>query len=187
MPRRFALASVVLTNWLGGLALAAAVVAYLLSRYAGSLRMWAIALGIGCLSYALASPWIPPSTLLAIHRNAQVVVGTYPFTGSQFGYLAVALGALVVLALLLRRVEAHPVVRFSAFFFLLMAAHALSGEWLDVYIFPQPERYHLEMEMAICLVAAFACERIVGFSRGPRLVALVAGVVPAGCAMADLS
>ena len=46
------LASVVLTNWLGGLALAAAVVAYLLSRYAGSLRICAMALGIGFLSYA---------------------------------------------------------------------------------------------------------------------------------------
>ena len=171
-----ALASVVLTNWLGGLALAAAVVAYLLSRYAGSLRTWAMALGIGVLAYALASPWIPPSTLLAIRRNAQVVVGTYPFTGSQLGYLAVALGALAVLALLLRRVEARPVVRFSAFFFLLMAAQALSGEWLDIYIFPQPERYHLEMEMAICLVAAFACEKIVvGSSRGRRLAALLVG------------
>ena len=171
-----ALASVVLTNWLGGLALAAAVVAYLLSRYAGSLRMWVIALGIGILSYALASPWIPPSTLLAIRRNAQVVVGTYPVTWSQIGYLAIALAALAILALLLRKAEARPVVQFSAFFFLLMAAQALSGEWLDIYIFPQPERYNLEMEMAICLVVAFACENIVvGSSRRPRLAVLFVG------------
>ena len=168
-----ALASVVLTNWLGGLALAAAVVAYLLSRYTASLRMWAMALGIGTLSYALASPWIPPSTLLAIRRNAQVVVGTYPVNWSQIVYLAVALAALAILALLLRKAEARPVVQFSAFFFLLMASQALSGEWLDVYIFPQPERYNLEMEMAICLVAAFACEKIVvGSSRRLRLAVL---------------
>ena len=171
-----ALASVVLTNWLGGLALAAAVVAYLLSRYAGSLRMWAMAMGIGVLSYALVSPWIPPSTLLAIRRNAQVVEGTYPVTWSQIGYLLVALAALAIAGFLLRKAEARPVVQFSVFFLLLMAAQALSGEWFAIYIFPQPERYHLEMEMAICLVTAFACEKIVaGSSRRPRLAALFVG------------
>ena len=171
-----ALASVVLTNWLGGLALGAAVVAYLLSRHAGSLRTWAIALGIAILSYALASPWIPPSTLLDIRRNAQVVVGTYPVTWSQIVYLAVALAALAIAGLLLRKAEVRPVVQFSVFFFLLMASQALSGEWLDIYIFPQPERYNLEMEMAICLIAAFACEKIVtGVSRGRGLAGLLVG------------
>ena len=171
-----ALASVVLTNWLGGLALAAAVVAYLLSRYAGSLRMWAIAAGIGVLSYALASPWIPPSTLLTIRRNAQEVVGKYPVAWSQIVYLLVALAVLALTGFLLVKARARPVIQFSAFFFLLMASQALSGEWLGIYIFPQPERYHLEMEMAICLVAAFACEKIVGSNRGLRLAVLLVGL-----------
>ena len=170
-----ALASVVLTNWLGGLALGAAVVAYLLSRHAGSLRTWAKALGIAILSYALASPWIPPSTLMDIRRNAQDVVGTYPVTWSQIGYLAAALVIVALAGLLLRRMGARPIVQFSTFFFLFMASQALSGEWLGVYIFPQPERYHLEMEMAICLVVVFACEKIVGSSRGRRLAWLAVG------------
>ena len=171
-----ALTSVVLTNWLGGLALASAVVAYVLSRYAGSLRMWATAAGIGALSYALASPWIPPSTLLAIRRNAQEVVGKYPVAWSQIAYLLVALALLVLAGFLLKKATARPIVQFSTFFFLLMASQALSGEWLGIYIFPQPERYHLEMEMALCLAAAFACEKIVGSSRGLRLAVLAVGL-----------
>ena len=170
-----ALASVVLTNWLGGLALGAAVVAYLLSRHAGSLRMWVIALGIGILSYALASPWIPPSTLMDIWRNAPDVGGRYPVTWQQVWYLAAALVLVALAGLLLRKMRVRPIVQFSTFFFLFMASQVLSEEWLGVYIFPQPKRYHLEMEMAICLVVVFASEKIVGSSRGRRLAWLVVG------------
>ena len=97
--------SVVLTNWIGTVALAMAVAAYLLAKPEdGSIRKWVWAAGIGGLSYALAATWIPPSTLFAIQRNAQIVVGSYEIGVKQWLYLALALVAVFAVRYSLRRV-----------------------------------------------------------------------------------
>lgn len=151
----FALTAVVLTNWLGAFALAAAVFSYLLAvpgpRWS---RKLLAASGIGLLAYALASPWIPPSTIAAIRFNAQYVVGSYPLSAIHLAYGLIVLAAVAALFLILRRCRASPLMRFASVFFLLTGALSLSWYWLGTYLMPQPERYHLEMEMALALFVA---------------------------------
>ena len=153
--------SVVLTNWLGTAALAMAVAAYLLAkRDAGSIRRWSKAAGIGGLSYALAATWIPPSTLFAMQRNAQIVVGSYEIGVRQWLYLALVLLVTLAVRYSLRRALVSEFVQFWACFFVLCGSLPLTAEWLDIYILPQPERYHLEMEMAVCFLAAIVLVKV---------------------------
>jgi hypothetical protein len=145
------LASVVLTNWLGGFALAAAGFAYLLAFH--RLPAWIAALGIGIYAYALASPWIPPSTLQAVKVNAQRIGGDFQFGFANALWLAGLLAACFAVEVLLRRAQMSNLVRFGASFSILMGGIALLAEWAGVNVLPQPLRYHAEMEMAICLLA----------------------------------
>ena len=73
-----ALAAVPLTNWPGAIALSSAVAAYALTIAAGKgrLRRWIRMLGMGALAYALAVPWMPPSTIL--NTQAAVQASTRP-------------------------------------------------------------------------------------------------------------
>ena len=67
-----AVAAVVLSNWIGGFALALAVAAYL-AAFGGWLR----AAAIGVYAYALALPWVTPSTIATIRANAPLVGGRF--------------------------------------------------------------------------------------------------------------
>lgn len=171
------LAAVPLTNWLGAFALAVAIGAYLLAyqdwRRPARL-LWAVA--IAAAAYALAAPWIPPSTLAAIRHNAQYTVGHYPMTGAHYLSGGVVLAAAVAFSALLRRRGAARWLIFFALFSFAMAAIALSGYWFGVYLMPQPERYHLEMDLALAMPATFLLAAAVGRlpARWRRVVILAA-------------
>lgn len=150
------LAAVTLTNWLGAFALAVGIGAYLLAyqdRRRPARLLWAVA--IAAAAYALAAPWIPPSTLAAIRHNAQYTVGHYPMTGAHYISGGLVLAAAVAFSALLRRRGVARWLIFFALFSFAMAAIALSGDWFGVYLMPQPERYHLEMDLALAMPAAF--------------------------------
>ena len=132
------MAAVALTNWLGAFALAALMVAYLLQS-----KAWVRAAAIGVFAYALAAPWIPPSTLAAVRLNAQTV-GHY-----EHAYSAL-LWYLPVIAIALYLLRNAPVwVNFSV----LMGAPALLGYWFHIDVLPQPHRYHIEMDLGLCFAA----------------------------------
>jgi hypothetical protein len=150
-----ALAAVVLSNWLGGAALGMAVAAYLLADMRPGWRTWRDAAGIGGLAYVLAGPWIPPTTLLAIRTNAQRVGGDYSMGPQHLLYAAVLALAALALRRLLPRLGAPAYLRFFVLYALFTGTITLAAEWFALYLLPQPHRYHLEMEMAMCLVAAF--------------------------------
>jgi hypothetical protein len=143
------LAATVLTNWLGGFALAAAVLAYLFA-YGNSLSRWFRAGLLGVMAYALAAPWIPPSTLLAIRTNAQIIGGDFRFGPAN----AAALVAILAVAAVLTRVTRKPELRFALAFAWLMCAITLGAERFGFSVLPQPQRYHVEMEFALALLAA---------------------------------
>lgn len=165
-------AAVALANWLGAFALAAALLCYLLAFWNRDwLRSALWAAGIGLLAYALALPWIPPSTIAAVRRNAQYVVGHYPLSGMHVVYGLLLAGALASLWLLLRRLRVHAFLQFGMLFSLVMGAIALTGHWFGIYLLPQPERYHLEMDMGISLVVGFAAWTLA--SRWPRMVRII--------------
>jgi hypothetical protein len=140
------MAAVALTNWLGAFALAALMVAHLLGT-----KAWLRGAAIGLVAYAIASPWIPPSTLAAVRLNAQTV-GHYEHAYSA---LMIYLPLMLVGLYLLRNASLW--VIFSA----LMAAPALLGYWFHIDVLPQPHRYHIEMDLGICFaLVLFAVPRI---------------------------
>lgn len=177
-----ALALVPLTNWLGAFALAVAAAAYLAAQ-AGRLGLSGLlrAVAIAAMAYCLAAPWIPPSTIAAIRRNAQFTVGHYPMTAWQ----ALGGGLLLVVAagiwLALRKRGASPFLIFTALFAIVMGAIALAGHWFGKHLVPQPERYHLEMDMGLVLFAVFAAgaawRRLPGRTRRASAAAAVAGAL----------
>ncbi len=157
-----ALAAVVLTNWLGAFSLALAVLSYLLAR--SNEPSWgrtaALACCVGGIAYALAAPWIPPSTLGDIRHNAQHVVGRYPLTLHHLGYAALIASAAASVRWLCRRLQTSLAASFGVFLALFFAALVLADAWFGVHLMPQPSRYRHEMEMALCLLGACAFVRL---------------------------
>jgi hypothetical protein len=153
-----ALAAVVLTNWLGAFALAIAVVSYMLAR-AGTPGWFKLAGKVtitGAVAYALAAPWITLSTLEAVQKNAQYVIGEYPLTHKQL-YYALALAAVALFEWwVLSRLRVSFAVRLWWFLLLFFAGLVLTNGWLGIYLMPQPHRYHLEFDLAFCLAAVFS-------------------------------
>jgi len=168
------LAAVVLTNWLGGATLAFAVVAYLLSRREPR-RDWPVAAGIGALAYALASPLLPPSTIKTIQFNAQTVGADYHMGWRQALYGLVAVVALLGLRCLLDKTGASTHLKAALYFAFLTCTITLSAEWGGIYIVPQPHRYHMAMDVALCLTVAFLLEPL--WSRAPAWGRKVAAVI----------
>jgi hypothetical protein len=158
-----ALAAVALTNWLGAFALALGIVAYVLARL-GTRRDFLLLTVMGAAAYALAMPWIPPSTIAVTQLNARVSGG-----GDYHGvyetlplWLAVMAAGLIVLKLASRRFSVA--LQFTIFFAALTCLITLSSAWYGKAIVPQPMRYHLEMEMALATLAAVVGYEVFGYA-----------------------
>ena len=147
-----AIAAVPLSNWLGGVALAFGVASLLLA-YEIDIRKWAGAALLGAWAYAIALPWMSPATIKVIQANAPRVANNFESNVGQKLYLAGAIAALLAAAWLLRRTRLEPAARFALLFSLLTGATALGRYWFRMSLAPQPERYHLEMDMAFWAAA----------------------------------
>jgi len=166
-----AMAATALTNWHAALTLALGVACWLLpncTRPRILRTAW-----IGILAYALAALWIPPSTIAVVRANARVIGGNFDAT-----YAALPIRALLALALfaaatwLLRRMRIPPIAQFAIFFSTITAAFTLGAYWYGVKLVPQPERYHLQMEMGLCLLAGLALAALL--RRTPRIAQAIA-------------
>lgn len=173
----FGLAAVALTNWLGAAALAMAVAAWLLARQDGVWwRNWLKVMGVAVVAYAIASPGIPPSTIRTIATNETYV--SAPLSALSWR-LTLAIAVLLISAAALwafRRFKISEHVRFSLLFLLPVATIPQAAEWGGLRLLPQPERYHLEMEMALALAIVFIAR---GALKGltPRQRAALAGLL----------
>jgi hypothetical protein len=88
--------------------------------------------------------------------NAPLVASGYKANHLlQMAFLA---GALL-LALILWKARVTPRVRFGVLLLYLTGAITLCAYWFKLRIIPQPERYHLEMDMAFWLALALAYRR----------------------------
>ncbi len=151
------LASVALTNWLGAAALALAACAWVLARRDGVWwKNWMRAVGVAAFAYVLASPWIPPSMILTIASNEKNVSGPLAAFPVRLTALAVGLAAVAVLLWVFRKLRTPEHMRFSVLFLIPAASIPLTAEWFGIFLAAQPQRYHLEMEMALSLMVAFA-------------------------------
>lgn len=172
------MAAVALTNWLGAFALAMAIIAYLLARAPRSnWKTWAIAAAIGIYAYAIASPWLPPSLVATIRTNAQHTGGDYGMTIHHLKYAALILAALVLIEAAFARWKLPEVLRFALVFCFFMASLSLVWEWFGVAIMPEAKRYHLEMEMALSLAAAFALRPLLDPLSGWRRALIAAALL----------
>jgi hypothetical protein len=150
-----AMDAVALSNWIGTFALALALLAYLAGCRWGAPREWVKAAAIGALAYALACTWIPPSTIATIRYNAQFVGDFRGVYGRLPLYAALGLGVTLALGWLLARWNISRALRFFVLFALPVSVVTLGYEWFGAAIVPQPNRYHLEMDLALCAAAAF--------------------------------
>jgi hypothetical protein len=178
-----ALGAVTLTNWLGAFALGAAALCYVLARWSPETRFWRLAvfLGwIGVLAYLFAGPWLPPSMIASIRANAATIEGdfrqVYP---AMPRYAAFVLLAAAVMKVFFRRWGVRWQFQFAGFFAALMAAIPLLNEWFGIALVPQPHRYQIEMEIAVCFAAGLAlgAGRRLGLTRAIAVLAITAVLV----------
>jgi hypothetical protein len=167
-----ALAAVVLTNWLAAFALALGIVAYVLA----GIREWRGFVLLGAISaaaYGLAMPWAPPSTIAVTQYNARFVVGDFRTVYQTLPmWLVVIVAGLALLKFLTKRFSIA--LQFAVFFTFLTTLITLTDDWFHKAIVPQPERYHLEMEMGIAMLAALVAYEV--FKRAPQRLAIIATV-----------
>jgi hypothetical protein len=144
-----AMASVVLSNWIGAMALALIACAYLLAGFSAAwLPLWVRMAAMALWAYALAAPFVTPSTIATIQANAPIVAGGYK--ANHLLEAAFLAGALL-LAWGLRKAQVESRARFAILLTYLTGAITLCAYWFKLSIIPQPERYHLEMDMAFWL------------------------------------
>ncbi len=169
----FGMASVALTNWLGAFGLAVALVAYLMAFQAASpLKSWLTAISIGVLAYLLVCPLLPPSTINVVRRNSAFVEGAY-----NMGFVRPIGFALVIVAAFMAerylRRWLSPMSIFVLYFGTATATLALSAYWFGIWLMPQPKRYHVLMEMPICLAIAYLLNEWMCRLHKPGKVAVV--------------
>ena len=155
-PRDFvlaalAMAATVLCNWIGAVGLALMMVAYLSAGLSkGWKSTWLRAVLVGIYAYAIAMPWVTPSTIATIRASAPRLVG-FKSSGWPFWLFA---ALLPVLAWLLKRCGLPPAPRFAALWLFGPAVLALAAYWFRLDLMPQSARYHLEMDMAFWMAVA---------------------------------
>ena len=151
----FALAAIPLTNWPGSMGLSMAVLAYCLSQI-GSFKalQWVALIATGVSAYLIASPWLPPSVITAVIRNAQQSDGT-SFGDAQLWPGLILAAAIAILLIVFKRADTNRWFRFFAFFTLITGAVSMGREWFGWRLLPQPNRFQVEFEMAFAATLAY--------------------------------
>jgi hypothetical protein len=134
--------------------LAAACLLFVLRRqdWFGNLLLIA---GIGAWGWAIAAPFLSPSLMRAI-RAASASSDGEGWTLGSLTALAVVIFVWTLLWQLLRRWTDDWRIQFFALFAWLTGSIPLMNVILHRHFLPQPNRYKFEMEMALCLAAAFS-------------------------------
>ena len=155
------MSAVVLMNAFGGVTLAIALFCLLLAGERSDLPRNAVFAALtGILAYLWVSPWIPPSVLQTIRQNAQLVGGDFrPRLPTVLAAIA-ALGGLALLGVLMRRRHWPFHLKFFLLFSAALAAITLPAFYWDIFLLPQPHRYNLELDMALCLLVVFAFRQV---------------------------
>ncbi|HUK16376.1 MAG TPA: hypothetical protein VLW65_08170 [Bryobacteraceae bacterium] len=152
-----AMAAVVLSNWIGAVELGLATAAYLLAGFhKGWKPAWLRSLAVGVYAYAIAMPWVTPSTVATIRASAPRLVG---FKTSSWLFWIFA-ASLLLLAWVLKRRGLPPALRFALLLLYGPTVLALASFWFHVDLVPQANRYHLLMDLAVWLGVAFLASRL---------------------------
>lgn len=159
------MAATVLANWIGAFALALIVLAFLVADLRS---LWLRLIFIGCWAYALAAPFVTPSTVATVQFNAPLVAAG-GFKPNRLLEAACVL-AIAALAWALAHWKIERAFALAIAFFVFTAGITLAAYWLHLKVIPQPERYHLEMDLAFWLLAGICLSRW----KNPRPAAAIA-------------
>jgi hypothetical protein len=148
-----ALDCVVLTSWPATVALALAIVAYLLSRQTvPSLRRLLQLAVLAVTSYALIAPWMPISTILTNQRNSQHIEGNYQYTRAHLLYAVALIAVLLAVRYIARRFRLSELLQFALCFSIFTGAITLSFYVSKFALLPQPWRFHLAFEIGLSIL-----------------------------------
>jgi hypothetical protein len=151
----FALAAIALMNWPGSMGLSLAILAYCLSQI-GAFRAlhWLALIAMGVAAYLIASPWLPPSVITAVMRNAQQSDPTSLSAGQVWPGLILA-ATCAVFVLIFKWAAANRWFQFFVFFTLLTGGVSMGHEWFGWRLLPQSDRFQVEFEMAFAATLAY--------------------------------
>jgi hypothetical protein len=166
----------VLFNAFGAVLLGLAAVCWISTVSREQLRSALLGIGTAAVgAYAWISPLMPPSVIQAIRANSPTVDGDFRFTSrSAMGVAILAVG-FAVLWFAMRRVPSRA-LRFFALFALMSSGIVLLGAEAKVYVFPQPHRYQLAMDLGLCVALVLAAAEILKNRVGLRTAAVLAFV-----------
>jgi hypothetical protein len=176
--RRFAwavlaVAATMLSNAFGIVVIGISTVLLVAAR---NQRRWRELVPAGAIllsAYLLICRFLPPSLINLIRTNSQSVGGDYRFTLKAWSLGVGFLLALALLWLVTRRLPGL-MFRFAILFSACFVTIPVLAYWKHLSFLPQPQRYHLEMEVGICLLAAFVSDTILRRLPGRIAIAVVA-------------
>ena len=145
-------------------AMASLCILFVLRRedWPGNLRLTA---AIGLFSYAICSPWLSPSNILAITGSSNGGGGG-SWTIGSFTALGIVATGWALLWHYLPRWTKDWRLQFFALFAWLTGSVPVMSTYLNRQFLPQPGRYKVEMELSLSLLAIFAARP--AFARIPR-------------------
>jgi hypothetical protein len=106
-------------------------------------------------AYLLICHFLPPSLMRLIATNSQSIGGDYRFTWKA-RLIGVAFTAVLIALWAVLRRWSDAALRFALLFAVCFAGIPILFYWQGISFLPQPNRYQLEMDQAVCLLAAFA-------------------------------
>ncbi len=112
-----------------------------------------VVLAVGLTAYAIVSPFLSPSMLLAIRRASASHEGGSTL-GSLIALAILTVGWTVLWRILQRRHVGWP-LRFFALFAYLTGSVPVIAAWFQRQFLPQPGRYKLELELALAPILVF--------------------------------
>jgi hypothetical protein len=172
-------AGVVLSNAFGIVALAVALLCWLLAfRPQPWWKAPSIVAAIGAVSYCWTAPWMSPSMIRAIRTNP-TAGGDLRYTAASWIALGILSGGYMLLWSVLRRAKTTAHVQFFALFGYVFTAIVAAWYVWGVAVIPQPSRYQLEMDLALLLAVVFGGAAIL--DRLPRRVRSAAVAVVMIC------
>ncbi len=166
------LGALVLTNAFAAVDLAVGIALIACLQPPGRrLRSLALLAGIGAAAYLWISPILTPDLVHTI-RTDSLLSGGYQYTPLVIRTAILVLAGAVALWYLTRR-WANWFDRFILLFVYVFVAILVLAQFAKIAILPQPDRYHLEMEMALCLAIVFGARRLLAPARpGVRAAAV---------------
>ena len=147
--------ALVLTNAFAASDLAIGLTALALCQSRGErVRAFAVFISIGIAAYVWISPLMPPA-LLATIRSSSVLAEDFHYHAKSLIAAGLLLLVFVLLCWITRNLR-DSFLRFCILLALPLSSIPALSYCEKIVILPQPERYHLEMELAVCLLLTFA-------------------------------